>query len=496
MDYLDPNKELRQRIILLLGYVLIAAAIVIATIILVYQSYGFKLNNKGTLIQTGLLFFSSEPNPGNIYINGTLNSSTTNTRLFLASGIDNIKITRTGYRDWTRTITVDGGAVEHFDYPFLFPNKLTTTKVDAFASAPGLVTQSPDRHWLLVEKPGSSTDFDLYNIKNPAKPTSTSLSLPSGLVSKATSSESWKLVAWADDNQHVLLQHVYDNKTEYILVDRSDPAQSVNLTTTYNVGSDTVELSNDKYNQYFILNPTTGDLTTASLGNTTQTPLVQHVLAFKTYGTSTVLYITNDGAPTGKVLVKMLQDGSTYTLRSLPVSTNYLVDLTTYSGTLYVAVGSDTANKVYIYQNPVAQLGDDSTGDIAVPLWVLNVNQANFLSFSDSAQFIMAENGNNYAVYDIENNMGYKYTDTSKPLDNPQASSTWMDGDRLIYVSGGKLIAQDYDNNNMQTLVDTSPNYVPAFSADYHYLFTLAPSTTTPGQYDLDRTPLLIPADL
>jgi hypothetical protein len=192
----------------------------------------------------------------------------------------------------------------------------------------------------------------------------------------------------------------------------------------------------------------------------------------------------------------MLQDGKIYTLRSLPVSTNYLVDLTTYSGTLYVAVGSDTANKVYIYQNPVAQLGDDSTGDVAVPIWVLNVNQANFLSFSDSAQFIMAENGNSYAVYDIENNMGYNYTDTSDSLDTPQLSATWMDGDRLVYVSGGKLITQDYDNSNMQKLVSTSPNYLPAFSSNYHYLFTIAPSTTIPGQYDLDITPLLIPADI
>jgi hypothetical protein len=496
MDYLDSPKEFRQRIILLIGYVLIAAAIVMATIVLVYQSYGFKLNSKGALIQNGLIFFSSQPNPGSIYINGTLNSSTTNTRLFLPSGIDQVKITKIGYRDWTRTITVDGGAVEHFDYPFLFPTKLTTTKVDTYASAPGIVTQSPDQHWLLAEKPGSISDFFLYDLKNPAKVTETSLSFPSGLLTKATSSESLKVVDWSDDNQYVLLEHIYDGKTEYILLDRADITQSVNLTNTFNLGSDTLELSNDKYNSYFILNPTTGELSTASLDDTTQTTLLQHVISFKTYGASTVLYSTSDGAAAGDVAVKMLQSGNTYTLRSLPISSTYLLNLTTYSGTLYAAVGSNTANKVYIYQNPVAQLTDSDTGDILVPLWVLNVNQPNFLSFSDSAQFIMAENGTSFAVYDIENNLGYKYTDTSTAIDSPQTSATWMDGDRLIYVSNGKLIVQDYDNNNKQSLVGASPDYLPFFSSNYNYLFTLAPSTTTPGQYDLNRTPLLTPADL
>jgi hypothetical protein len=495
MDYLDTPKEFRQRILLFIGYILIAIAIVTTTLLLVYWAYGYNFNKKGALIQEGLVFLSSQPSPANIYVNGRLNSATTNTRLFIASGVYHFELTRAGYRNWTRTVTVDGGAVEHFDYPLLIPNKLKSSNIETFAAAPGLLTESVNQNWIIIQKPGSSTDFDLYDISS-NKPVESNLSLPSTILGKAVISESWKLGEWSDDNKHVLLEHIYDGNIEYILLDRSDPTQSVNLSTTYNLSNTSaLDLINDKYNNYYIYNSATQVLSTATLGTSTVTPVLQHVISYKSYGNNTVLYVTNDGGSTTKVMVKLFENGKTYDIRTLPVSSTYLLNLTTYSGTPYVAVGSNAANKVYIYQDPVSQLNQNSsTNGILVPIWVLNVSQPNYLSFSDNAQFIMAENGTSYAVYDIENNLGYNYNDTEDSLDAPQLNASWMDGDRLIYVSSGKLILQDYDNNNRQTLVDASPGYLPAFSSNYDYLYTLKGLAS--GQYQLQQTPLLTPADL
>jgi hypothetical protein len=346
---------------------------------------------------------------------------------------------------------------------------------------------------LLIEKPGSITDFDLYDLKNPASPVSTTLSLPNGLLSSATTSESWQLVAWAADNQHVLLQHLYDGKSEYILVDIADPTQSVNLSNSLPIGGDQLSLDNLKYNSYYVYNPSSEQLGTTSLSSTTLTPLLSNVLVYKTYGTSTVLYATTDNAPKGQVSVKLQSGGQTYTIRSLPVSNTYLLNLTSYSGTLYLAVGVSSDSKVYVYQDPIGQISS-YPGQALVPSWVLHVDQPNYLSFSDNAQFIMAENDNNYAVYDVENQVGYLYSDPKEPLDTPQPNASWMDGDRLVYVSHGKLIMEDYDNTNQQTLVSASSLYQPAFSSDYHYLITLSAAPT--GQYNLELTPLLTPADI
>jgi hypothetical protein len=161
MDFLDPKKRFRQTVLLVTGYVLIGVAITIATVILLYAAYGFGLGKNGAVIQNGLLFFSSQPNPAKIYINGRLSSSQTNTRLELPAGIYQVKLTRTGYRSWQRTVEVDGGSVEHFDYPLLFPSNLITKKISSYATAPGLVTQSPNQQWLLLQRSNVSDDsFD------------------------------------------------------------------------------------------------------------------------------------------------------------------------------------------------------------------------------------------------------------------------------------------------------------------------------------------------
>lgn len=492
MDYLDPKKELKHRITLMIGYVLVTVAIVIATLVLLYQAYGFGIGKNGTVIQSGLAFFSSQPNPADIYLNGRLNSKQTNARLVLPSGIYHVRLTRAGYQDWQRTIEVEGGDVQHFDYPFLIPGKLTSKKIASYDQAPGLATQSPDRRWLLVQNPGSMTNFQVFDLKNPDK-APTPLVVPAGLLTKASSAESWQLEEWADDNNHVVLEHDYDGKVEYILVDRSDPAQSLNIDTTIGANPAKLTLLNKKYDQYY-LSDAGGTLQTASLSDHTPKTVLQNVLNYQSYGSDSLLYATDKGAPAGQVLVKLKIGDNTYPIHSFVAGSTYLLDLTKYSGTLYVVAGASAENKAYIYKDPAGQLSS-LPNQAVVPSQVLHVNQPNYVSFSTSTQFIMLENGTRFGVYDIENTKGYNYNTASLPLDAPQPHATWMDGNRLTYVSGGKVAVFDYDGTNRHALVPASPAYLPAFAPDYKFLYTLAQANTAGGQTVLDQTSLLSPAD-
>jgi hypothetical protein len=193
------------------------------------------------------------------------------------------------------------------------------------------------------------------------------------------------------------------------------------------------------------------------------------------------------------VLVKLKDGSNTYTIKNLPVSTTYLLDLTTYSSQLYVAAGSDTDNRVYVYADPVGQLSN-YPNQSPVPTWVLHVDGANYLSFSNTAQFVMAENGRSFATYDIENSLGYLYNTGSQAMDAPQAHATWMDGDRLTYVSGGMQVIFDYDHQNDHTLAANSASYLPNFTSDYNYLYTLSPVNAS-TQFTINQTSLLIPSD-
>jgi hypothetical protein len=70
-----------------------------------------------------------------------------------------------------------------------------------------------------------------------------------------------------------------------------------------------------------------------------------------------------------------------------------------------------------------------------------------------------------------------------------------MDGNRLTYVSNGKQLIFDYDDKNSHLLAPAAAGYLPAFTPDYGYLYTLAPSQALPGQFDIVQTSLLTPAD-
>lgn len=492
MDYLDPAKQARHRVILLVGYVLITVGIVIGALILVNQASGYGINKNGQVIQNGEVYFSSQPNPAGIYINGQLKGST-NTRLYIPGGIYRVSLARTGYNDWQRTVELNGGSVEHFDYPFLVPKNLISSKVQTYSGAPQLASQSPDRRWLLVSKPGSQTDFDLYDLKSPTKVSTaaTSISLSDNLLSKSTTTSQLKLVSWADDNQRLLVEHDFDGKKEFIVIDRVNPSQSVNLNDQLSITPTALSLINKKYDQYYLYDAASQSLQTISLQSPdSKKTILEHVLAFQPYGSNTILYVTNKDAATGQVWLRMLTGSTSYNLHSLPVSAGYVLNLTQYSGTMYVAAGATNSNKVYVYQDPLGQL-DAHPNSVVGPAQVLHIEQPNYVSFSDNAQFIVAENGGQFGVYDIENQKGYKYD--AAGLDAPQPSASWMDGDRLTYVSGGKLQIFDYDHTNQHDLIAASSQYLPAFAPDYKYVYSLA--QTSNGQTVLNQTALVLPAD-
>jgi hypothetical protein len=492
MDFLDPQKQRKQRYIFGIGYTLIAVAILIATIILLYLSYGFNFGKNGQIIQNGLVFISAQPGTANIYINGHRNTRTTDTRIQIPAGDYDVRLTRSGYRDWQRSITVTGASVQHFDYPLLFPQQLTTTTVKTYATAPDLALQSPDHRWLLTEETAGTPTFNEYDLNNP-KQASQAVAIPSTVITKpdAGGAEAYTLVEWSTDNKHVLLSHTYSGGQEYIMFDRDTPADSVNVTTQLKLTpGQTVSLRNKSFDHYFVLDPGTQTLATADLGNTALTPYLEKVLAFKSYGSDTVLYATAQGVPADKAQIVLHQNNTNYNIRQVDAQPPYLLDLTKYAGTLYTALGASGDSEVDVYQDPVGQQQRSPTHTM-VPVSVLRVVTPNYVGFSANAQFIVAENGTQFSVYDAESDNKFTYT-VPTPLDSGQSHATWMDGDRLTLTSGGKLVVFDYDHANAETLVPADGRYTPFFSRDYKVLYTLAPGPAkTPGSVNLTSTSLL-----
>jgi hypothetical protein len=112
MDFLDPRRKRFNLLQLFAGYILVAIAIGLGTIILVYAAYGYSVNTKnGNIVENGLLFVDSQPGGAKIYLNNKSINSNTSARLVLPAGDYSLKLARDGYRDWTRKFTLDEHSV-------------------------------------------------------------------------------------------------------------------------------------------------------------------------------------------------------------------------------------------------------------------------------------------------------------------------------------------------------------------------------------------------
>ncbi len=469
---MDPRRRLQHQIRLVVGYVLVGIALLLLTVILLFVAYGFGLQN-GRVIQNGLLFLSSEPNPAQIYLDGSRYKSDTNSKLVLPEATYHVVLKRSGYRDWGRAITVTGGEVESYTYPLLFPLNLTTNTMHSYAAAPPFVSQSDDQHWLVVgTSPADPAAFDVYDLTDPKK-APLPIALPAGLLTATTGAQSLQPLAWADDNEHLLVKHEFNGQAEYILMNRSNPAQSLNLSKQLSLPGTAIDLrlSNDQYDHYMVLNTTTHVLSRATLSTPALQPYRSSVLAFATYQDATLLYVTPDSLEPTKVDMMVYDGTNAYLIRRAPASANYLLATANFDGDMYLAVAGGNENTAYLYRNPIGQLSNALLG-VAVPAQVFSISKPNHVAFSNDGQYVLFENGSKLVTYDADNTQGFSFTVTDA-LDMPATHAQWLDGARLSYVSGGQTIVLDYDGQNRQVLVSADARYPLAVDDSDKYLYAL-----------------------
>jgi hypothetical protein len=493
MDFLDPRKTRRSQIRLMVGYVMVAILIALATVVLVYDAYGYGLDTKtGNIIEKGLLFMDSKPGGANIYLNGENQNNTTSARFVLPAGNYTLSLKKNGYRSWQRTFTLSEHSIERYVYPFLFPTKPVTASLKTYSSQPNLVMQSPDRRWLLVSSSSTDTttasfdEFDTTNLGQASK----SINIPSGLLTGANlPGSSLSVVEWSTDNVNVLLKHVYQGGDEFIVLNRQDPTKSYNVNKLLNVSPSQVALRNKKVNQLYIYKQSGGTLQVGDTSKATlDTPILRNVLAFKAYGSNLLTYVTNNGVPAGHVTARIWDNGKNYLLSTFVTGNIYLIDAAQFQGHWYYVAGSDKSDRVNIFKDPLDKLHGSFK---AAPLMALRQTGGTKISFSANTRFVVLEAGQSFAVYDFEAQSYYHYTLPAKIDD----SLHWMDGHRLIGSTNGKIFIMDYDSINRQTLSSTLLPNGGDFDRDYNHLITFVPSSS-PSQIILQSIDLRAGSDL
>jgi hypothetical protein len=491
MDFLDPRRRRAHKYRLIIGYFLVAIVIALGTVILVYGAYGYGINTKtGQIIENGLLFVDSKPGGADIYLNGKLDPSKTAARLVLSAGKYNLTIKKDGYRQWQRNFVLDEHSVARYVYPFLFPVKPAAIALKSYDAQPQLVTETPDRHFLLVQVPGAaSLTFDQYDTSDLAK-TPTEVTLPRNLLGGIDGSV-FKELEWSTNNNNLLIDHTFKGGHEFLVLDMSNPSQSFNVNRLFSTNPAEVALKNKRIDQLYLYNPTDGTLQVGDSGKgTLAPPFLKHVLAFKPNGNTLLTYVTDVGAPAGKVNARIWEDGKTYPLYTFTAGQKYLIDAAQFQGHWYYVAGSDKTDRILVFRDPLSNIKDPHIGK-AIPSIALHVPGATKLSFSTNTRFIGVQAGQTFAVYDLETKDNYRY-DMAVPLAGEQH---WMDGHRWIGLSGGNVYVTDYDNTNQQQV---GPSTLPdgaLFSRDYNQMLTLVPASGS-NAFTLTRIDLRAGKDL
>lgn len=489
MDFLDPAKIRSHNIRLLIGYALMALIIAVSSLVLLLRSYGYNLDRKtGAITQNGLVYVSARPESADIYVNGEQNRARTDARLEILAGSYTLELKRNGYRPWKRTFNLEGGSVERFAYPILFPEKLVTEDVNLYGAAPTFATNSPDRRWIILQRPGSLIEFDVYDINAPDQ-APTQLNLPTDLLNPTGTGHKLTMVEWSTDNRHVLLKHEFEGGNEFVIIDREQAGSSVNVNRRFGLAPSLVSLRDKKFDQLFLYDEKSLDLFRAEIGSGNTERFLRGILSYKSHGNDVIVYIQNDPASPGKVQLKWRDNSGEYVIRSFKPGTQYLVDLARFDNQWYVVATARSENLAYIYKNPQDYI-KNSQAVLDVPVQVMRINEPQFVSFSANARFIAVQNGKSFAVYDAETDRRYFYDlELSLP---PDQKVEWMDGHRLILVNDGKTVIFDYDGINMQTLSDSLPGVNPFFDREYTLLYNVAPSVTVQGRFALVRTDLKV----
>jgi hypothetical protein len=373
-------------------------------------------------------------------------------------------------------------------YPFLFPSKLKTQDRKTYAATPATATESADRHWILVQQPGQAASFDLFDANNTQTPPST-VTIPAAVFTSSDASQ-LKPLEWSSDNRHVLFEHQYKGGNEFIVVDVEQPDQSFNVNKTVGQNPTLVTLRDKKFDRFYLFDQNKHTLDYAEQKAPTVKPVLSNVLAYKSHGADVLLYVTDEGAAPGKTRVMLKDNDGSFMVREAPISSNYLLAIARYDNKWYVAAGGNTEGRVYVYKDPqsVIKVADHKP---AVPVSVLRADNPDWLEFSANTQFIAMRGGQNFAVYDAENDKDYRYA-LAEPIDAPMPAVSWMDGNRIMVTSQGKMVVFDYDGINVQTLSGNQPGITPFFDRDYKLLYNIGPAISGSNPSSLTQTDLRV----
>ena len=277
MDYEEKKKK--QFIRVLIAEAGMVLSVLVIVVVATLAAMGFFISSNGGIEQSGLMQIHSLPTGATVELDGGTLFSRTNLSKTMSAGEHTLKLSRENYDTWEKTVKMYPGVLVRLHYPRLFLQNRVAEAVMNLSDKTkdekaGLEFYQPSqsRNYIIYAEKGAAT-WKLLEVKgDEVKTTLLDLSgiLPGMVEEKAETKAKVGIDAqsttpkyhfegeimsltWSKDENRVLAKVSYDGKTEWVLVNLRDVANSLNLTKTFGMSFDRIEMIDNAANQLFAL---------------------------------------------------------------------------------------------------------------------------------------------------------------------------------------------------------------------------------------------------
>lgn len=469
MHKVKVNKRAKS-LLRFIAYGVTLSLTVMTTVLLLFVAQGYRFDrSSGKVVHNGLLLVDNKPEAGMVYIDGKLKDAATPSRFVIPSRSYELSLERDGYFGWKKQIEIIPSGVAEHRYMRLIPKNFKFNKIAELTFDETRIWQSPNRKLVLAQ----NKNGQIFLIKLAAKqPQIDEIQLPESIKLENGLAGNLSVIEWGSDNKHLLLNQILPSGEVHLLSwDLTKPEVAVDITAQANAyaPSDIHYVGGDIKKIYGLHN---GILGRYNLEAGTRDMLLENVRNYVPYGEDTILF-SRLNSTKSLIEVGILKDGEVTTLHEFPAKdgVSELMALGEFDTNNYFAVGRTDQPTVTIYRNPLQKPILKKQLPFAYLKTAFNPTK---LNFSDTSQFLLAQNGRDLASYDFEYKKSYNFTIPSDLA--AEATIKWIDNHHVYaQLADGTGYYVEYDGSNGHALAKSAQRAYALLSDDYESIYQFTP---------------------
>ncbi len=478
MDYEEKRRKQTLRVIIAETGMVISVIVIV--VVAVMAAMGFFISGDGQIAQSGLVQVHSLPTGASVELDGSTLFARTNLSRTLPEGEHHFKIYRDGYDTWEKQINVYPGALMRLYYPRLFlQNRPVEETLALNKSEPkaNLEFYSPSRNreYILYALDNASTWHFLDVRGDKVKDTILDLSgvLP-GMVELAgdagtetaentlaenkefTFEGKIKSLEWSANAEKALVEVEYAGQNSWILVNLNDVSKSLDLTETFGLNFERVEIIDSSANRLYVLENQHLRQIDASSKSLSKV-LLNNIVDFDNSGSS-VVYLNSTKNKDGQTVreIGSYRDGEESSVPITQVEDGAVVyiALSRFYEEDYICY--TIGQKLTITFGSLPTYKEDAEGEQEIDLSELKELLTDYelphlpkaLESSPDGEYLVAEDGANFMVTDLATAEVADYEAISADL-------KWFDASMMYALQDGKIIVWDFDGQNQRNLAES-----------------------------------------